>query len=80
VVTSPYGKLPDGTAVELYTITNAAGVEARVITYGGIIVSLKVPDRTGALDDVVRALAVSSDRRQSFGNGTQFSRHDRLPT
>jgi aldose 1-epimerase len=53
VTRSPYGKLPDGADVELYTLTNAAGVEARVITYGGIIVSLKVPDRAGALDDVV---------------------------
>jgi aldose 1-epimerase len=53
VAKSPFGALPDGTAVDLYTLTNAGGVEARVITYGGIIVSLKVPDRAGKLDDVV---------------------------
>jgi aldose 1-epimerase len=53
VAKGSFGALPDGTAVDLYTLTNAGGVEARVITYGGIIVSLKVPDRTGKLDDVV---------------------------
>jgi aldose 1-epimerase len=53
VAKGSFGTLPDGTAVDLYTLTNAGGVEARVITYGGIIVSLKVPDRAGKLDDVV---------------------------
>ena len=50
---SSFGTLADGTAVDLYTLTNANGVEMRVTNYGGIIVSLKVPDRTGALGDVV---------------------------
>jgi aldose 1-epimerase len=40
-------------AVDLYTLTNAAGMEVRAITYGGIILSLRVPDRNGALGDVV---------------------------
>ncbi len=48
-----YGTTKDGTAVDIYTLTNAHGVEARITNYGGIIVSLKVPDRTGALGDVV---------------------------
>ena len=43
----------DGQAVELFTLTNSHGVEARVMTYGGILVSLKVPDRNGKLGDVV---------------------------
>lgn len=47
------GQLPEGRAVELFTLTNAQGVEVRAINYGGIIVSLKVPDRKGRLDDVV---------------------------
>ena len=40
-------------AVELYTLTNANGMEARIMTYGGAVVSLKVPDRNGKLGDVV---------------------------
>jgi aldose 1-epimerase len=43
----------DGTRVSLYTLRNASGMEARITNYGGIIVSLKVPDRKGSLGDVV---------------------------
>ena len=50
---APFGVTPDGQQVSIYTITNDNGVEARVIDLGGIIVSLKVPDRNGDLDDVV---------------------------
>ena len=53
VMRAPFGKTRDGKAVEIYTLTNAHGLEMRVITYGGIITSLKVPDRAGHLDDVV---------------------------
>ena len=48
----PFGKTREGQAVHLYTFTNAQGVEVRAMTYGGIIVSLKVPDRSGKLGDV----------------------------
>ncbi|HVR69621.1 MAG TPA: aldose epimerase family protein [Vicinamibacteria bacterium] len=53
VTRAPFGALPDGTAVELFTITNASGLEVRVMTYGGIIVSLKTKDRAGKLADIV---------------------------
>ena len=53
VTQAPFGATPDGTPVQLFTLTNAHGMEVRAITYGGIIVSLKVPDRTGHVDDVV---------------------------
>ena len=49
----PFGSLPDGTAVELYTLTNSQGLRARLITYGAILVSLEVPDRQGHLGDIV---------------------------
>ncbi|HXA56635.1 MAG TPA: hypothetical protein VNU84_04300, partial [Candidatus Acidoferrum sp.] len=48
-----WGKTPAGEPVDLYTLTNAKGMEARIITYGGIVVSIKVPDRTGKFGDVV---------------------------
>ncbi|HYN83964.1 MAG TPA: aldose epimerase family protein [Pyrinomonadaceae bacterium] len=48
-----FGRTPDGRAVSLYTLTNRRGAEARVINYGGAIVSLKVPDRRGRMADVV---------------------------
>jgi len=50
---SSFGKLPDGTAVDLYTLTNANGVVAKVTSYGTIITELRVPDRQGRLGDVV---------------------------
>src|SRR3954464_8681443 len=53
VARSEFGKLPDGTAVDLYTLRNRSGVEARIMTYGGIIVSLRTPDRTGKVADIV---------------------------
>ncbi len=49
----PFGKARNGDAVELYTLTNGKGMEATIMTYGGIVTSLRVPDRTGKLDDVV---------------------------
>jgi aldose 1-epimerase len=53
VTRAPFGKLPDGTAIESFTLRNAHGIEVRAMTYGAIIVSLRVPDRAGKFDDVV---------------------------
>jgi aldose 1-epimerase len=44
--------MPDGTSVEIYTLTDGP-FEAQITTYGGIVVSLKAPDRTGKPADVV---------------------------
>lgn len=49
---APFGTLPDGRPVQLFTLTNAHGVEVRFIDYGGIILSVRTPDRTGQLDDI----------------------------
>jgi aldose 1-epimerase len=48
-----FGNTTDGTAVQIYTLCNRNGMEARIMTYGGIVESLKVPDRNGRLGDVV---------------------------
>jgi len=47
-----FGKTADGTPVDLYTLTNTNGLEARISNYGGIVVSLTVPDRHGNQGDV----------------------------
>jgi aldose 1-epimerase len=52
VTKQPFGKTPDGTPVDVYTLKNGA-LEARIITYGGIVISLKVPDKSGKSADVV---------------------------
>ena len=48
-----FGTMPDGTRVERFTLTNASGIELNAISYGGIITSLRVPDRSGRLDDIL---------------------------
>jgi aldose 1-epimerase len=53
VSSEPFGRLPDGTAVDLFTLRNETGIEVRAINYGGIILSLRTPDRDGQLGDVV---------------------------
>lgn len=53
ITPAPFGKMPDGTEVEVFTLANSKGMEARIINYGGTVVSLKVPDKTGKPGDVV---------------------------
>jgi len=53
VTRAPFGTAPGGEAVELLTLTNTHGMTVRVMTYGGIIISLKVPDKNGVPGDVV---------------------------
>ncbi len=48
-----FGKTDAGENIDLYTLRNTHGVEATITNYGGIVVSLKVPDRSGKFADVV---------------------------
>jgi aldose 1-epimerase len=52
VKTQSFGE-HDGRPVNLYTLTNSHGLELRAMNYGGIIVSLRVPDRKGQMADIV---------------------------
>jgi aldose 1-epimerase len=49
---TPFGTTKDGQSVELYTLQNAMGITAKVITYGAIIHSLETPDREGRFTNV----------------------------
>ncbi len=49
----PFGQTKDGAPVTLFTLRNIRGAEARISTYGGLVISLKVPDRSGEMGDVV---------------------------
>ncbi len=53
IETSVFGALPDGTAITRYTLKNAHGLTAAVITYGATLTELWLPDRQGHLGDVV---------------------------
>jgi len=52
ITTLPFGTLSDGRAIEQYTLSHA-GLLCRIITYGGIITELHVPDREGKVNDIV---------------------------
>ena len=65
---SVFGKLPDNREVLQYTLTNRAGLSAQVINYGATITSLKVPDRSGKMDDVV----LGFDSLQGYMDGTAY--------
>ncbi len=52
VTSQPFGNMPDGTPVEIYTLSDSS-YEARIATYGGVVVSLKAPDRNGKVADIV---------------------------
>lgn len=55
-----FGTLPDGTPVHRWTFERA-GVRARVLSYGGILQSLEVPDRAGRTADVVLGMPTLED-------------------
>ncbi len=53
VVKAAFGKTPEGTEIESYTLYNSQGASAKVITYGATLAELHVPDRHGKMGDVV---------------------------
>ncbi|WP_338526259.1 aldose epimerase family protein [Pseudomonas batumici] len=63
-----FGKTHDGTAIEQYVLRNSHGLQATVITYGGVLQSLKVPDKNGKFDDVV----LGFDDVQGYQSGKAF--------
>jgi aldose 1-epimerase len=51
-----FGKMPDGRAVSLFTVTNPNGVQLKMTNYGAAVVSLEVPDKNGKLANVTLGL------------------------
>jgi aldose 1-epimerase len=70
ISSAPYGTTADGVAVDEYTLTNANGMEVKIITYGGIITSLKVPDRYGNMANVT--LGFSNLQDYETNNSSYF--------
>lgn len=60
--------LAEGVPVDIYTLRNSQGAEARITTYGGIVVSLRVPDRNGQMGDVV----LGYDRLEDYLKETPY--------
>ncbi len=68
ITSESFGVLPSGEEVTLFTMTNANGMVVEAISYGGIITSLKVPDRDGQMDDIV----LGYDFLQGYLNATPY--------
>jgi len=67
---APFGKTKAGLAVDLYTLQNANGLTAKVITFGAIIYSLEAPDKDGHLANLTAncaSVADYADRSPCFG-------------
>lgn len=66
---SVFGKMPDGTAIESYTLRNKSGMTTQIITYGCRIVKLLTADKKGQFGDVV----LGHDTLEGYlGNGDVF--------
>lgn len=53
---TPFGSTSNCTAVDLFTLENPNGMQAKITNYGGILTQLHVPDKNGKLGDVVSAM------------------------
>lgn len=63
-----FGKSKTGEDIVLYTLKNAKGMEASVMNLGAVVVSIKVPDAAGEMDDVV----LGFDRGEDYYNNPSF--------
>jgi len=68
IVKGEFGKLADGTNIDIYTLKNRRGVEARITNFGATVVSLSVPDARGRMADVV----LGYDNSQSYAEDTFY--------
>ena len=57
-----FGKMPDGTVVDKYTLSNIHHMQVGILSYGGTVQSLVVPDKDGKLADV----ALGFDNLESY--------------
>jgi aldose 1-epimerase len=61
VTRAPFGVMPDGDTIEIFTLTNGHGIRIRAMTYGAIILSIETPDRDGHLGDITLGFDSLSD-------------------
>ena len=68
VSSKPFGKIPKGEEVTLYTLTNKNGMSVSIMDYGATIVNLVVPDRDGKLEDI----ALGFDKLAPYLKNTSY--------
>ena len=70
-----YATLANGTTIDAYRMKNTNGAEVTIMTYGGRILSLKVPDRTGKIGDVLLGFdSMDAYLRDTSGQGALIGR------
>jgi len=52
VTQEAYGKLPDGTQIDQFTLCNANGLKVKIINYGAIVTAVETPDRNGKIENI----------------------------
>ncbi|HEY7633296.1 MAG TPA: aldose epimerase family protein [Thermoleophilaceae bacterium] len=62
----PFGTTPAGENVDLYTLTNAHGMVVKIMTYGGVVQSIEVPDRHGKTANVTLGFPTLADYVANF--------------
>lgn len=72
ITKAPFGHTTSGTAVDLYTMKNSAGMVVKIMTYGGIIQKLEVPDRHGHLTNVVLGFKTLAEYQAKNNPGPYF--------
>lgn len=71
-----YAKLADGTVIDAFKMVNKNGAEMTVMTYGGRILSLKMPDRNGKIDDVLLGFdSIDAYLKDTSGQGALIGRY-----
>src|SRR6266576_3455074 len=50
---TPFGKMPDGAVVRLFTLRNTKGMTVKVMNYGAVMTAIEVPDRKGITTNVL---------------------------
>src|ERR1700722_406127 len=65
---APYGTLPDGRQVDVYTMQNANGVTVKFLSLGGCITEIDIPDRKGDAGNIV----LGHDGLQGYNSNTGY--------
>jgi len=68
IVKEAWGETADHQKVDIYTLTNARGMSARITNYGAFLVDLNVPDKTGKMANVV----LGYDKLEEYTHGTTY--------
>ncbi|WP_067666293.1 aldose epimerase family protein [Nocardia miyunensis] len=71
ISSEPFGQV-GGTAVDRYTLTSGHGMRVRILTYGGIVQSIEVPDKSGRTDDVVLGFPTLDGYLANNGSGKPY--------